>query len=110
MTGERRVVLRDERDGSDRRFLEARIAADGKLVLEGQDLGPGVESAFGEGCREYEWRRTIEPLHVPLLLKALGAELDADVLQVLARVAPTEIERCIREFEIPSEWWSRIGD
>jgi len=53
----KRVVLRNTRDADGTRYLEASINAEGDLVIEGQDLGPGVEEIFG--IREYEWAWTI---------------------------------------------------
>lgn len=110
MTNERRIVLRDEQAGEDHCFLEARITSQGDLVIEGQDLGPAVESVFGKGYREYEWQRTIRQAHIPLLSSALGARNDEDILAVLGRVSEAEIDRCFADSAIPCQWWSRIGD
>jgi hypothetical protein len=101
----RTVKLREERDGSDYRFLDAHLSDDGDLVLTGQDIGPSVELFFGED--EYEWVRTVEAEHVPALLLALGAEADADVLDVLECLpAPDgsyQIEQLLRDEVVPYE-------
>ena len=77
------VVLRDERDGTDRRHLEARVDASGDLHIDGQDLGPGTAVVSSDG--EYEWFQTIRAIDVGALLAALGHPEDADVLEVLAQ-------------------------
>ncbi len=45
------IVLRDQRDGNGLRYLAAKRRTGGGIVIEGQDLGPGVERAWGEGNR-----------------------------------------------------------
>ena len=49
------VTLRDTRDEGGSRHLSASLKGDGTLIIEGQDLGPGVEGFFGSGLTEYEW-------------------------------------------------------
>jgi hypothetical protein len=101
----RRVPLRHERNGRDRRFLDASITEAGDLLIEGQDLGPSTSVVSSDG--EYEWRRTIKAEHLPALLELLDAPPGADVLQVLAShwrgAASYELEKRIRESDIPSE-------
>ena len=58
--GSARVVLRDVRDERGTRYLAAQRREDGGIVIEGHDLGRGVE-VFGPGLSEYEWFWTIEP-------------------------------------------------
>jgi hypothetical protein len=103
--GSRRVTLRAEVDGSDRRNLWAFLDPDGSLVIEGQDLGPATAIVSADG--EYEWTRTIRAGHLPRLLELLDAPADADVLDELERrwtgVASYELERRIREGDLPNE-------
>jgi hypothetical protein len=76
----RKVVLREERSGDDYRYLGARLTEAGALLIEGQDLGPGVEGHFGAGMFEYEWSWTIEGGALARLRTVLGTE---DVLSGL---------------------------
>ena len=76
------VTLRKVRDELGSRLLTATLSEDGTLTFIGQDIGQGVELAFGSGNIEYEWAWTIHPIHVPKLIAAL--ELGDDVLNALA--------------------------
>jgi len=102
---ERPLVLRDEVDGRDRRYLAAYVDADGALHIDGQDLGPATEMVSADG--EYEWFQTIKAADLPRLLEALGARRDAPVMEVLAAefVGPRsyELERRLRTSDIPIE-------
>jgi hypothetical protein len=104
-SGKRNVQLRHEVNGRDSRFLSASITEAGDLVIAGQDLGPSTSIVSSDG--EYEWWRTIKAEHFPALLQLLNAPPGSDVLQVLAShwtgPASHELERCIRESDIPSE-------
>jgi hypothetical protein len=74
-----RIVLRDEQEGRDTRHLEARIDAEGDLVLEGQDLGPQVRKFFRTG--EYEYFYKIPAGYKDtLLLKLLKEKFDEGVV------------------------------
>jgi hypothetical protein len=102
---DRRVMLREERTGSDQRFLWAYVSADGALHIDGQDLGPATSLASADG--EYEWFQTIQPKHLPRLVEVLGGERGADVLDFLAERysgdGAAEFERILRESDIPVE-------
>lgn len=106
------VVLRDSRDESGSRFLEATLSADGTLTINGQDLGRGVEEFFGEGDFEYEWTWTIAPKDVTHLMSAL--ESGDDVLAALAKRfsgdAAAGLQPFLEENEIPYDAWTRTGD
>lgn len=110
----RRVVLRDQRDGDGVRHLSARIDAGGALVVEGQDLGPGVTRVFGEGITEYEWTHTVAADQVPALIAALGGDEGADVLDLLAGGAAgrqgENLGGVLRSHAVPYRVWSRLGD
>lgn len=114
MTDERRVTLRSIRDSEGTRYLSASLNANGDLVIDGQDLGPGVEAFFGPGIREYEWARTVRRPHVPTLLAALGGPPGEDILVVLARRfsgdAAAGLDQAIAAAGVPVEHWSRTGD
>jgi hypothetical protein len=111
---QRIVVLRAEADGQDRRSLDAYVEHGGDFVLDGQDLGPSVERVFGEGLREYEWKRTVPAAEVPRLLEALGGSPGGDILDALeawlVTHPPAQLEQLIAECAITSQFWSRIGD
>jgi hypothetical protein len=112
--GLEQVVLRDLRDAGGRRFLEARRREDGGIVIEGQDLGPGVESAFGAGLTEYEWAWAIEPHAVPATIEALGGHEGDDALRLLAAWSGEhggeDPGSHLREAGVPIGFWSRVGD
>ena len=80
--GSARVVLRDVRDERGTRYLAARRREDGGIVIEGHDLGRGVEG-LGPGPSEYEWVWTIAPDAVPSAIEALGGKEGDDPLQLL---------------------------
>lgn len=73
--GGRRLVLRSTRTGRDVRHLEATLAPDGAVLIEGQDLGPAVERIWGEGLTEYEWAWRIAPADVPAAVAAIGGQV-----------------------------------
>ena len=114
------VVLRDIEDVHGSRFLEATLEPDGALLIEGQDLGDGVESIFGEGLREYEWRWRVAPDDVSLLggrvAAALEAPPDLGILALLFLLYEERgglgVERFIGpgDDRIAAEFWSRVGD
>jgi hypothetical protein len=104
------VILRRIRDADGIQHLEASLNTNGDLVIEGQDLGDGVERALG--VREYEWIWTVRAPHVPDLLQALEAK--GDVLTALERRFSGEKAAGLHSFlessGIPVERWSRMGD
>jgi hypothetical protein len=101
----RRVTLREEHDGPNHRYLRAYLDTEGNLHIDGHDLGPLTATVSNDG--EYEWFRTIHAKELPRLLYSLGSQPDEDVLGVLeARytgVASYELERRIRDADVPSE-------
>lgn len=108
------ITLRDERAGKDTRHLWARVEASGDLVIEGQDLGPGVESFWGAGLSEYEWTITVRAPDVPKLIAALGGRDGDGVLSLLAARFREDDRYAskgfIEEHAVPLEFWSRVGD
>ncbi len=106
------VTLRDSRDQDGARRLDARLQSDGTLLIEGQDIGPGVERFFGPGMTEYEWAWTIRPQSVTALKKALKS--DDDVLSALkdrfSGAAAADLKPFLDDNGVAYEAWSRVGD
>lgn len=104
------VILRDERQGTDTRLLEASLTSNGDVLIEGRDWGDGVEQIFGE--REYEWKWTIAAADVPALLNAIGTA--GDVLAILQAQFGGEkaggLAAFLQEHAIPIRAWSRLAD
>jgi hypothetical protein len=110
MQDRRTVSLRAERSGGGQRFLSARLDDEGRLRIEGQDLGPATLPVSSDG--EYEWVHTFQPHDLPALLALLDAPPDADILDELEQhwtgAASHELERRIREGAVPhtTSTWS----
>jgi hypothetical protein len=106
----RKVVLRNVKNHLGTRYLDASLTPEGDLVIAGQDLGKGVEQAFG--CQEYEWAWTIRAPDIAALLQAMGTT--TDVLSALKERFSGEKAAGIGSFleahAIPHDFWSRIGD
>lgn len=58
-------------DSKHRYWLRVDLEENGDLVLEGQDLSPGIEELFGRD--EYEYWYTVKAANVPTLLASLNA-------------------------------------
>jgi hypothetical protein len=105
------VVLRGTSDRGGSRHLNARLAPSGDVVIEGQDLGGGVEEVFGSSLREYEWAWTIRAANVRKLAEALDTE---DVLEGLRAQfsgdRSSELGSFLEKTGVPVEFWSRVGD
>lgn len=82
---------------------------EGSLVVEGHDLGDGVERVLG--CREYEFTRTLSAAGTSTLREQLGLVPDADLLTAIERRFPSthEFELFLTGHGIPGEFWSRRG-
>lgn len=76
-----RVVLREESDGPDRRYLRASLSRSGELLLEGQDLGPSTRIVSDDG--EYEWVTTVRAPQLTALRELLEIAPDEDLLVAL---------------------------
>ena len=106
------VILRNLRDEGGVRRLSASLSEAGDLLIEGQDLGAGVERVFGSGIREYEWIWTIGAESVPLLLDAMkhaGHVLDALVEQFSDDKADS-LKPFLDDNGVKYEAWSRLGE
>ena len=108
------VVLRDQHHADGSRYLDASLGSDGRLLIEGQDIGLGVERVFGEGIREYEWAWTIRPDGVPAAIVALDGAPGEPPLSVVARWsanhAGADPGGVLKKAGVPVEFWSRAGD
>lgn len=109
--GRRRVVLRDEEVGEDRRVLTAHVDDDGDLHIDGHDLGPGTAAVSSDG--EYEWSQAIAAVDLAAVVALLDGQTGDDVLDLLATrwtgARSYELERRLRESVIPIERWSWSG-
>ena len=109
------MVLRSENNVDGLRHLDARLTEAGDVVIEGQDLGPGVARIFGPGLTEYEWTHTVRAKDVSLLVAALGGEPDDEVLTLIERTCSGSDAARLATLlagggPIPAEFWSRIGE
>ena len=108
------IPLRQQRDSDGLRRLDASRRPDGGIVLEGHDLGPGVERLWGEGLTEYEWAWSLEADAVPAAVAALGGADGDDPLRVIGTWydANGGLDPGIRlrEAGVAVEFWSRVGD
>jgi hypothetical protein len=103
LPGERKVTLRQERDGRDHRWLGAYVDDGGNLHIDGQDLGPSTAMVSSDG--EYEWFQTIAEADVARLVALLDGAPGTDVLDLLERdwtgARSYELERRLRQGDIP---------
>lgn len=106
------VTLRESRDEGGSRSLTARLRSDGTLLIEGQDIGPGVEAFFGPGLTEYEWAWTIRPPGVRALKLALacGDDLLVALRNRFSGDAAADLQPFLDGNSVPYEPWSRVGE
>jgi hypothetical protein len=94
------------------RHVWLRLTEEGKLILEGQDLGGAATKAFGAG--EYEWAWSLAPEQVVAFLKTLGVgesqskDVLGSVAAALGKIERTKIQNLFRD--AGAKFWSRIGD
>lgn len=98
----------------DGRFLRFVRGRDGEVRIEGQDLGPAVESIMGAGIREYEWTWVIDAADDAPAVEALGGAPGDDLVQVLKRWSKANGDRdpgvVLKDAGVPMNFWSRFGD
>ena len=113
MADERTIQLFQSRDDRGTRSLWATTMADGRLRLEGQDLGASV-AIFGEGLTEYEWAWTVAADDVPLLPAAFGGKLGDDPIPLIRHWVKQGNGRDpgqhLKDSGFAVEFWSRMGD
>ena len=103
------VTLLEERNGADSRSVWASLAENGDLIISGQDIGPGVERAFGSD--EYEFSHTVPSDYVLPFLEILGATKVTDVLIALRVFGGPRYEEITNALEtaqisMPIRFWS----
>ena len=72
------LVMKDVRDADGTMWEAVHLSSSNELVIEGHDLGPGVERFFG--CGEYEFQRALSSNETSELRKLLGLSGDQDLL------------------------------
>lgn len=109
---DRRIVLSETKDGNGVSARWVRLTNDGDLLIEGHDLGPGVQLFFGGN--EYEFVRTVRAADMPALRRAFQLDEEDDLLAALLERydgrGTSELEQFIQDAGVPSEFWSRVGD
>ncbi|MGY1830114.1 hypothetical protein ACI8AA_06740 [Geodermatophilus sp. SYSU D01180] len=101
-TGDRRVVLRDDR-GPRGTWSEWAALSGAGLRVAGQSL---------RGDDEYEFAVDVGPGQFPALLAALGAPADADVLDALlawSRGGGRGLTGLLRDAGVEHRLWNRVG-
>jgi len=107
----RPMMLRDIQDENGRRQQSASLQIDGTLLIEGHDLGRGVESFFGSGQFEYEWALKILSPGVEKLKLALSCDdLMVALKDRFSGNASADLQAFLDDNAVPYEFWSRVGD
>ena len=113
MPDERPIYLWRGRDDRGSRSLWATRLPDGRLRIEGQDLGPGV-AIFGQGLSEYEWAWTIAAADVPRIPELLGSSPGADPVAAMRAWVQenngSDPGNALKKAGLTLEFWSRLGD
>jgi hypothetical protein len=108
------VTLVHTRDEEGTRSVWARMTPEGILVIEGQDLGPGVSAFFGPSNTEYEYEVTVVTENLPRLMQLLGAAPGVWVLDALAARFSGQEAHKLRTFleqnGLAGPGWTRIGE
>ena len=87
-----------------------RLTDDGGLMIEGHDLGGGVEQFFG--AYEYEFKKQFSSDAVARLRDLLGLESDDELLPTIKNrfTYTDDLEEFLRDNGIEGKFWSRVGD
>ena len=64
----RTITIRSTCDQDGSRHLWERLKDNGDLIIEGQDLGPGVSKCFGPEITEHEWSWIIYKANISQLV------------------------------------------
>jgi hypothetical protein len=111
---ERTLDLYSETDAhGGTRHVWLRLTEDGAVMLEGQDLGRGVSTFFGEDFSEYEWSWELAADRLEVLLGSLGVAAGSpDLFEQLASRLKTlgGVEMEDRFREAGATFWSRLGE
>lgn len=113
MADERTVQLFQSRDERGTRSVWATMLADGRMKLEGQDLGASV-SFFAQDMTEYEWDWTIAAADVPLLPEYFGGKLGDDPIPLIRHWMQQQNGRDpgqhLKDAGLELGFWSRVGE
>ena len=106
------VVLRDQHDDDGTRHLEAEWRMGGAIVIEGRDVGPGVERFWGEG--DHVRLGVVDRAEaIPAMIAALGGTPGDDPLALLKAWYDAGDGRDpgihLYEAGVPMEKWSSVG-
>jgi hypothetical protein len=104
------LILTDVRDEDGTMWRAVHLTTGGELIIEGHDLGPGVERVFG--CSEYEFERSLSTTETSGLRELLGLSADDDLLAVIGQrfEFTPDLETFLKEHEIEGRFSNRIGD
>ncbi|OBC06799.1 MULTISPECIES: hypothetical protein [unclassified Gordonia (in: high G+C Gram-positive bacteria)] len=104
------VVITNVHDSKGTMLRVVRLTDDGGLMIEGHDLGGGVEQFFG--AHEYEFKKQFSSDVVAQLRDLLGLESDDELLPTIKdRFTYTDdLEEFLRDNGIEGKFWSRVGD
>ena len=106
------ILLFQSRDDRGTRSVWATRMSDGRLKIEGQDLGPAV-AAFGDGFTEYEWDWIVAAADVDriaeLLGRAAGSEPIAALRSWMSAANGRDPGQQLKDAGLELEFWSRIG-
>ena len=103
----RSVTLRRTEDADGVRNLVAYLDKSG-LVIEGHDLGRGVEKAYG--AVEYEWTWTVASEHLGALEEFLGGPILKVLKAKYSGENAADLYSALRDSGVPVGGGSRIGD
>jgi hypothetical protein len=113
MADERTVLLFQSKDDRGTRSIWVTMLADGRLKIEGQDLGASV-SFFAEDLTEYEWDWIVAAADVSRISTILGRSPDADPIASLRSWASAANGRDpgqqLKDAGLELDFWSRIGE
>lgn len=106
----RRLVMTDVEDARGTMWRAVTLTDDGCLLIQGHDLGAGVEQIFES--REYEFERRISAAEVLALRRLLDVAGDGDLLTAIERrfKSSHDLETFVVRHGLEGEFWSRIGD
>lgn len=103
------LVMAEVRDADGLMRRSVHLTTDGRLQIEGHDLGAAVERAFGS--REYEFQRSLDTAETRRLAELLGVAVDGLLPAVEAAFDTTHaLEEYLEAHGIAGEFWSRVGD
>lgn len=104
------VVITNVHDSKGTMLRVVRLTDDGGLMIEGHDLGGGVEQFFG--AYEYEFKKQFSSDAVARLRDLLGLESDDELLPTIKEqfTYTDDLEEFLRDNGIDGKFWSRVGN